>query len=108
MGVTYGEKVRVATLANQNKILTNQDKILDVLEENTPKRYGYRIKLDESNPDTRVEYLYDAVGLEPAHMDFESGTFKYGGWGDKWFVTKNYPVVLNRDGSEAYRLRTTG
>lgn len=35
------------------------------------KRYGYRIKKNEPAPYERVEYLYDAVGMTPAHMDFK-------------------------------------
>lgn len=46
-------------------------------------RYGYRIKKDEGDPYGRVEYLYDAVGLTPAKMDFTAGKFNYGSWADK-------------------------
>ena len=72
--------------------------------EKRPKRYGYRIKISESDPEKRVEYILDAVGMKPAKMDYEKDTFDYGDMGDLWFVARNYPVVLNRDGSEAYRL----
>lgn len=67
-------------------------------------RYGYRIKKNESNPATRVEYLYDAVGITPAHMDFTTGIFDYGGWGDKWFVTDNKPLMLKNNGLVDYYL----
>lgn len=67
-------------------------------------RYGYRIKKGEGDPSARVEYLYDAVGLTPAKMDFTNGTFSYGDWADKWFVTDNKPLMLKSDGTVDYYL----
>ena len=67
-------------------------------------RYGYRIKKTESDPYGRVEYLYDAVGLTPAKMDFTKGTFNYGSWGDKWFITKNKPCMIRSNGTIDYYL----
>ena len=67
-------------------------------------RYGYRIKKTESDPEARVEYLYDAVGKRPAHMDFGAGKFDYGDWKDEWFVTKNKPLMLQNDGNVGYYL----
>lgn len=70
------------------------------------KLYGMRINKNDSNPDTRVEYIYDAVGMTPAYMDFETGVFNYGSW-DKFCQELNDPVVLNYDGSLAYVLDRT-
>lgn len=67
-------------------------------------RYGYRIKKNESDPSTRVEYLYDAKGLTPASMNFDTGVFNYGDWSDKWFVTENKPLMLKSDGTVDYYL----
>ena len=67
-------------------------------------RYGYRINKNDSNPATRVEYLYDAVGQTPAYMDFTRGIFNYGSWGNKWFVTENKPLMLRSDGTVDYYL----
>jgi len=67
-------------------------------------RYGYRINKNDSNPETRVAYLYDAVGQTPAHMDYTRGIFNYGGWGNKWFVTENKPLMLRSDGTVDYYL----
>lgn len=76
------------------------------------KRYGFRVKMDESDPDNRVEYILDAVGMTPAHMNFGTGSgddadgsFDYGSWKDVWFVRDNYPVMLKFDGTEDYRLK---
>jgi len=67
-------------------------------------RYGFRIKKNESNPATRVEYLFDAVGKTPAHMDFTRGMFDYGDWGNDWFVTENKPLMLKNNGTVDYYL----
>lgn len=78
--------------------------ILAELRGQKPKRYGFRIKEAESNPSSRVEYLYDAAGMTPAAMDFTAGTFNYGSWADVWFVRDNYPCMVNSDGTVAYQL----
>ncbi len=67
-------------------------------------RYGYRIKKTEGGPGARVEYLFDAVGMTPAHMDFTRGVFDYGDWGDKWFITDNKPLMLKSNGTVDYYL----
>lgn len=67
-------------------------------------RYGYRIKISESNPSSRVEYLFDAVGMNPAKMNFTTGVFDYGDWADKWFVKENKPCMLKNDGTVDYYL----
>ena len=72
-----------------------------------PIRYGFKIDKQDVNPDTRVTYLYDAVGMTPAYMDFASGTFNYGSWGGVWFVKNNRPVALKFDGTVDYELNHT-
>lgn len=72
-----------------------------------PIRYGFKIDKQDVNPDTRVTYLYDAVGMTPAYMDFASGTFNYGSWDDVWFVKNNRPVALKFDGTVDYELNHT-
>ena len=67
-------------------------------------RYGYRIKKSEGSPSARVEYLFDAVGMTPAHMDFTRDIFDFGDWGDKWFVTDNKPCMMKSDGTVDYYL----
>ena len=69
--------------------------------------FGFRINKNESNSSTAVEYLYDAVGMTPAYMDFTNSTFNYGSWSDAWFVKNNKPVALNFDGTEAFELDPT-
>ena len=69
--------------------------------------YGFRIDKNNVNSDTRVEYLFDAVGKQPAYMDFNSGTFNYGDWANVWFVKNNRPVALKFDGTVDYELSHT-
>ena len=66
--------------------------------------YGIRIDKNDSNPATRMTYMYDCVGFTPAHMDFTNGKFDYGSWGDAFFVRNNYPAMVKFDGTEDYRL----
>lgn len=68
------------------------------------KVYGYRINKNDSNPETRVEYLYDAVGMAPARMNYQTGQFDYGSWADAWFITENKPCAVNYNGTVDYYL----
>lgn len=69
--------------------------------------YGYRIDKNNVHPDTRVEYLFDAVGKTPAYMDFNAGSFNYGDWTDVWFIKNNRPVALTFGGEVDYELSHT-
>lgn len=66
----------------------------------------YGFKIDKSNDDSEsaVIYTHDAVTMTPAHMDFANDRFDYGSWENAFFVRDCYPVALNLDGTEAYRL----
>lgn len=66
--------------------------------------FGFKINKNDTNPNTRVEYLYDAIGMTPAHMDFTNDVFDYGSWGSAWFVRDNRPVALKYDGTVDYEL----
>ena len=66
--------------------------------------YGFKINKTNDNSDTAVTYTYDAVTMTPAAMNFTTGEFNYGSWANAWFVRDAYPVALNLDGTEAYRL----
>nr|UVX90178.1 MAG: bppU [Bacteriophage sp.] len=78
--------------------------VLSTLRGQRPKRYGYRVKESEANPSSRVEYLFDAVDMTPAAMNYTAGAFSYGSWADVWFVRDNVPYMVNNDGSVAYQL----
>ena len=67
-------------------------------------RYGIKINKLESDPESRITYIYDAEGMTPAHMDFDNGVFDYGSWENVFFVRENRPVMLNLDRTVAYEL----
>ena len=67
-------------------------------------RYGIKIKKSDSNPATRMTYMYDAEGKTPAKMNYSTGAFDYGSWANAWFIKKNKPVMLKSDGTEDYEL----
>ena len=46
------------------------DKIAIALGVSNNKIYGVRINKKDSNPETRCEYLGDAIGKKPARMNF--------------------------------------
>lgn len=68
-----------------------------------PKRYGFRVKQTEANPNDRVEYLFDAVGMTPAGLD-SNDVFQYGDWEDIWFVKDNFPCMVKSSGEVDYKL----
>lgn len=99
----YKEQARAIT-GDTAKESTSQ-LILSTLRGQRPKRYGFRIKNSEPNPNTRVEYLYDAEGMTPAGMNFSTGVFSYGSWADIWFVRDNHPCMVKSDGTVDYWLK---
>ena len=58
------------------------------------KRYGVKINKNDSNPDTRVTYLYDAADKNPAKMNYSSSAFDFGDWGDVFFVKDTFQAGL--------------
>ena len=98
-----GDRIFMAKESTSQEILSNTKKIIEDAKAK-PKRYGMRINLLDSNPATRVKYIYDAVGMTPAGMNFAGGGFDYGDWGDIWFVKKNRPVMVRTDGTVDYEL----
>ena len=66
--------------------------------------YGFKIDKSVDDSEDAVIYTHNAVTMTPAHMDFTNDIFDYGSWGNVFFVRDCYPVALNLDGTEAYRL----
>lgn len=100
-------KLFIADKVTQDVIKENTDKIIADLqdyEKTKHKRYGIRIDKNDSNPDTRCEYILDAVGMKPARMNYSTSAFDIGSWSDVFFVKENYPCMLKFDGKEAYKL----
>lgn len=99
---------KVADKDTLDKTLANTNAILAAVGENVRvkniKRYGMKINKDDSNPETRCTYLFDAVGMTPARMNYTSGVFDFGDWEDVFFVKNNYPAMVKYDGTEEYIL----
>lgn len=66
-------------------------------------RYGYRREKANSNPDTRITYLFDAVGKTPMSVNLSTHAPVWGSWKDFVYEVAT-PVMLNTDGTEAYEL----
>lgn len=66
------------------------------------KIYGFHIDSTNSDPESCVTYLMDAVGMTPARMNYSTGSFDYGSWGSAFFLPK--PCMLNFNGTVAYYL----
>jgi hypothetical protein len=45
------------------------------------KRYGFKRARATTDPNTKITYLYDAVGLTPAYTNLTTNAFEAGGWG---------------------------
>lgn len=83
------------------------DALLQIADAINPKAgatvYGFHVNGNESDPDKKVTYLEDAVGMTPVHMDFENDVFDYGSWGNAWFIRKCRPCILGQNGAvQAY------
>lgn len=101
-----------AATNTSNGLMTPADKAkLDSIKINTSGNvinssgiFGFRIDEKDSNPNTRVEYLFDATHMVPVYMDFSQETFDYGDWEDVWFVKNNKPLMMKYNGTVDYYL----
>ncbi|MBS6194258.1 MAG: hypothetical protein KH828_01575 [Clostridiales bacterium] len=99
---------KVADKETLDKAYANTNAILAAVGEDVRvkgvKRYGIKINKNDGNPATRCTYLFDAVGMTPAAMNYTTGAFDFGDWGDVFFVKNNYPAMVKYDGTEDYKL----
>jgi hypothetical protein len=111
-GITSTDVEQITTNKNnissiQQEQIVQNNEIATLREITDCKLYGFKIDKQDVNPDTRVTYLYDAIGMTPAYMDFANGSFNYGSWADIWFIKGNRPVALKFDGTVDYELDHT-
>lgn len=59
-------------------------------------KYAFHIDGSKSSPSEMVTYLEDAIGATPAKMNYSTGQFEYGSWGDAFFQPR--PVILAQSG----------
>ena len=65
--------------------------------------YAFHIDGSEDDPDSKVTYLKDAIGMRPAKMDYTNGVFDYGSWKDAFFMPR--PCMVRQDGTVDYYLK---
>ena len=68
----------------------------------TSEVYAFHIDSTDTDPDDCVTYLGKAVGMTPAGMNFDEGTFSYGSWENAFFMPR--PCFLNRNGTVDFYL----
>lgn len=112
--VAATDTINAAIAKHENRIDANQSNILSVQNDvNILKlsefnnAFGMKISKSDTNPDTKVSYMFNAEGMTPAHMDFTGGSFNFGGFSSWKPVSQNRPVGLNFNGSVAYELNHT-
>ena len=66
--------------------------------------YGFKLDQNESDPLSMITYTEDNKYFEPARMDYNANTFKYGDWEDSWFIKNLKPCMLKYDGMVDYEL----
>lgn len=95
---------QIATEGTSQEILALSQAIADYLQVGGTERWGLCVHKNESDPEKRCSYLGAARGMRAAHMNFSSGEFEFGDWGDMWFVTGNKPLMLKSDRTVDYYL----
>ena len=65
--------------------------------------YAFHIDGAEDDPDSKVTYLKDAIGMRPAKMDYTNGVFDYGSWKDAFFMPR--PCMVRQNGTVDYYLK---
>lgn len=68
--------------------------------------YGFKLDQNESDPASMITYLpnCDNAIYKSAYMNYSTGTFDYGDWGNAWFIKKLKPCMLKYDGTVDYEL----
>lgn len=66
------------------------------------KVYEFILNPNDSNPATCIKYAGENENYAPAYMDYSTGKFNYGGWGDAFFMALFRPCMLYNEaaGSE--------
>ena len=85
-----------------NKIADAILRVAGAIDSGSGIIYGFHIDSSESAPASRVTYLKDAVGMTPAKMNYTTGQFDYGSWGNAFFMPR--PCMLKSDGNVDYYL----
>jgi hypothetical protein len=99
--------IKDALSIHQNMDSVDFDEYADIIRGALVKRWGFKISLSDSNPETCVSYLHDAVGATPVSMAWDGGTgkgaFSWGSW-KPFFDAFFRPVMLKSNGDVDYEL----
>lgn len=95
----------IGKLEKQVEINQTDINILKLSEFNNA--FGMKISKSDTNPNTKVSYMFNAEGMTPAYMDFTGGSFNFGSFSSWKPVSQNRPVGLNFNGSVEYELNHT-
>lgn len=86
----------------------NAKTLREVLENNgiplDYELYGYKVALNNPNPQTRISYLGQAKGKRPAFWNYANGYFDEGDWSHAFFMKNSFPCMVKEDGTMDYRL----
>ena len=93
-GATAEQASNTETILKQTTAIADHLGVKWDIEDIDTPRYGFCIEKKEAQPGYRVTYLGDAKGKEPAHMNYQTGEFDYGGWADVWFIKNNKPCMV--------------
>lgn len=100
--VYYYKAFPVSTMGYVNDFSSNTKSI----EIKDAVIYGFKLDQNESDPASMITYLSDCdnAHFNSAYMDYSTGTFNYGDWGDAWFIKNLKPCMLKYDGTVDYEL----
>lgn len=70
----------------------------------TYEMFGFCIDEGDPGESSCVSYIEGATGFTPASMNFNTGAFDYGSWGDVFFIRGLKPCMLKTDGTVDYYL----
>lgn len=70
------------------------------------EHYAFTIDQNEENPASMITYPAgcDNTNFASAKMNYTTGVFDYGSWGNAFFIKNLKVVMLNYDGTEAYEI----
>ena len=89
--------------SNRNGLMSQADKAkLDSIYYSWV--FGFKIKKNESDPETRVEYTDDCTDFEPLRVNLSTGDVNWGSWENSPIINSFRPVALKYDGTVDYEL----
>jgi hypothetical protein len=99
--------IKDALSIHQSMDSVDYDEYADIIRGALTKRWGFKISLSDSNPETSITYLHDAVGATPVSFAWDGstgkGAFSWGSW-KPFFDAFFRPVMLKSNGDVDYEL----